>query len=266
MCLPTKGRTHRFAPTFLFMNIFLPAKLLALADDEYILGHRNSEWCGHAPILEEDIAFANIAQDEIGHAILWLNALQQLTGDDPDRLVFFRDAAAWRNTQFVELPKGDWAFTMVRQYLFDAYELIRLNETVNSSNRTIADISNKIRPEEIYHYRHTSNWVKRLGLGTEESHGRMQVALDSLWPYALQLFEPLLGENELVASGIVPDPNSQKFAWETLVKQHLSESGLTLPADSTSIVRNRTEHTEHLITLLVDMQEVAHLESPEVKW
>ena len=95
----------------------LAAKLLALADDEFLLGHRDSEWCGHAPILEEDIAFANIAQDEIGHASLWLNLYKDLTGDDPDRLLFFREAADYRNAQLCELPKGDWAFTMMRQYL-----------------------------------------------------------------------------------------------------------------------------------------------------
>ena len=96
--------------------------MVALADDELILAHRNSEWTGHGPILEEDIAFSNIAQDEMGHATLWYNILQKETGETPDQMVFFRDAAAYRNVQMVELPKGDWAFSMLRQYLFDAAE------------------------------------------------------------------------------------------------------------------------------------------------
>jgi len=248
------------------MTYPLSTKLLALADDEYILGHRDSEWTGHAPILEEDIAFANIAQDEIGHALLWLNFLKELTGDDPDRLIFFREAAAYRNTQLVELPKGDWAFTMVRQYLFDAYELTRLAETVNSPDKSISGISAKIRPEEIYHYRHTSNWVKRLGLGTEESQQRMQAALDSLWPYALQLFVPLPAEETLVAAGLLPAPQKLRTDWEALVSPWLADSRLTIPLVTTSVVNTREQHTEHLTNLLSEMQQIARLEGAEVKW
>ncbi|MBM4425438.1 MAG: phenylacetate-CoA oxygenase subunit PaaC [Chloroflexi bacterium] len=243
----------------------LAAKLLALADDEYILGHRDAEWTGHAPILEEDIAFANIAQDEIGHAVLWYNALKDLNGDDPDRLVFFRESSGWRNAQFVELPKGDWAFTMVRQYLFDAAELVRLAETVNSAHRAVAEVSEKIRPEEMYHYRHTSNWVKRLGLGTEESHRRMQAALDSLWPRALQLFAPLPNEDELIAAGIFPAPDKLRAAWEGATRSWLTDSGLTIPTITASAA-DREQHTEHLAALLAEMQEVARLEPPDVKW
>jgi ring-1,2-phenylacetyl-CoA epoxidase subunit PaaC len=181
-------------------------------------------------------------------------------------LVFFRTTSAWRNTQFVELPKGDWAFTMMRQYLFDAYELARLVETVNSTHKGVAEISIKIRPEEIYHYRHASNWVKRLGLGTEESHSRMQTALDTLWPYALQLFVPLAGEGELVAQGIFPESARLQANWENTVRSWLTDSGLTVPAVTQPIATSREQHTQHLTILLTDMQEVARLEGPEVKW
>jgi ring-1,2-phenylacetyl-CoA epoxidase subunit PaaC len=247
-------------------RLALAAKLLAQADDEYILGHRDSEWCGHAPILEEDIAFANIAQDEIGHAALWLGLLKDLRGDDPDHLVFFRTAADWRNAQLCELPKGDWAFTMMRQYLFDAAELVRLAEMVNSAYNPIAEVSTKIRPEELYHYRHTSNWVKRLGLGTEESHSRMQAALDELWPYAGQLFAPTPGEDELIAQAIVPARQKLQTAWEAMVRPWLADSGLEFPDSAKTIAVGRDQHTEHLTALLADMQEVARLEGPEVKW
>lgn len=244
----------------------LTHKLLALADDEFILGHRDSEWTGHAPILEEDIAFANIAQDELGHAILWYNALQEITHDQPDTLAFFREASAWRNLPLCELPKGDWAFTMLRQYLFDAAELARLEETIFSTYQPIADISAKIRPEEIYHYRHTSNWVKRLGLGTDESNRRMQVALDALWPYALQLFDPLPDEAELVQANIMPDPQTQLAAWQSVVVPHLTDSGLAIPKTVKPLAVARDQHTEHLAVLIQDLHAVAYLEGPDVKW
>ncbi len=244
----------------------LAAQLLALADDEMILGHRNSEWTGHAPILEEDIAFSNIAQDEMGHAILWYNILKELTGDDPDRLVFFREAKAYRNIQMMELPKGDWAFTMMRQYLFDAFEMTRLKHLTASTYQPIADAAAKIRTEEIYHYRHTVNWVKRLGLGTEESHRRMQTALDGVWSYALQLFMPLPDEAQLVAEKIFPNSEEVKSEWESVVLPMLKESNLIIPTTRTPACSSREQHTEHLATLLAEMQETARLESPGVKW
>jgi ring-1,2-phenylacetyl-CoA epoxidase subunit PaaC len=161
---------------------------LSMADDELILAHRDSEWTGHAPILEEDIAFSNIAQDELGHASLWYDLCSSISGEDPDRLVFFRSADDYRNVQLVELPIGDWALTIARQYLFDAYELVNLANLANSNHKPLADIAGKIRTEELYHYRHTSSWVRRLGLGTDESNRRTQLALEALWPFAGQLF------------------------------------------------------------------------------
>ncbi|MEK6573074.1 MAG: 1,2-phenylacetyl-CoA epoxidase subunit PaaC, partial [Chloroflexota bacterium] len=201
-----------------------------------------------------------------GHAILWYSILKDLTGGDPDQLVFFRDAAAYRNALICELPKGDWAFTMMRQYLFDAAEFARLTETANSQYKSVAEVSAKIRPEEMYHYRHTSNWVKRLGQGTQESHRRMQAALGTLWPYGLQLFVPIPGEDELIAANIVPDPRKLRDAWEDMVRPWLTDASLTVPDSSEPAVASREQHTEHLAALLTEMQEVARLESPEVKW
>ena len=142
--------------------------LLAMADDELILGHRNSEWTGHAPILEEDIAFANIAIDEMGHARLWYELYGQRIGSAVDDLVFFRDPPDFRNVRLVELPRGDWAFSMLRQYLFDAFELARAEALLQSSYRPLAEMAAKIRQEERYHYRHSESWVRRMGLGTAE--------------------------------------------------------------------------------------------------
>lgn len=252
------------------MNVYAPnaltALVLALADDELILGHRNSEWTGHAPILEEDIAFSNIAQDEIGHAILWYRIFENLTSRDSDYLVFFREARDFSNVQMMELPKGDWAFTMMRQYLFDAAEMTRLKHLTASTYQPLADAAAKIRTEEIYHYRHTVNWVKRLGLGTEESHRRMQTALDEVWGYALQLFVPLPGEAQLVAEKILPSSDEVKSEWEAVVLPVLKESNLIVPSTRTPACISREQHTEHLTALLAEMQETARLESPDVKW
>lgn len=244
----------------------LSAALLALADDELVLGHRDSEWTGHAPILEEDIAFANIAQDEIGHAALWYGLLHNLTGHDTDQLVFFRQPGEYRNAQIVELPKGDWAFSMLRQYLFDAGEAVRLPLLASSRHPPLAEAAAKIRTEEIYHLRHTRAWILRLAQGTAESHRRTQAALDLLWPYALQLFEPLPGEAELAAQGIVPQPAAVRQAWLQNVVPFLGEAGLLVPEAAEPVVKSREAHTRHLADLLADMQSVARLESPDVHW
>ena len=244
----------------------LAARLLALADDELILAHRNSEWAGHAPILEEDIAFANLALDEMGHAALWYGLREALTGESADRLIFFRDAGGYRNVQLVELPRGDWAFSMLRQYLFDAAESVTLPQLAASSYRPLAEAAAKIATEERYHLRHTSLWLRRLGLGTAESHARLQAALDVLWPYARQLFVPLPGDVALVAAEIVPNAAALHREWEGLARPFLADCGLTLPDDA--LPRRdiaRTEHTEHLMTLLAEMQSVARLD-PAAEW
>ncbi len=240
-------------------------KLLAMADDELILGHRNSEWTGHAPILEEDIAFANIAQDEIGHAALWLNLYQEWTGNEPDQVVFFRDPAAFRNIRLVELPRGDWAFTMTRQYLFDVFELVRLAQLTNSTYQPLAEVAAKVRPEELYHYRHTHTWVKRLGLGTAESNQRMQAALNELWPYAQQLFQPTPGEHLLVEAGYVPDPAGLHTAWTETVAPFLRQCDLVVPDSPAAEQDGRDVHTPHLEQLVNELQEVARLD-PQAQW
>lgn len=244
----------------------LALKILALADDELILGHRDAEWAGHAPLLEEDIAFANIALDELGHAQLWYELYQTLTAEEPDRVIFFRHAAEYRNTQFVELPKGDWAFSMLRQYLFDAYENALLATLVHSADARVAESAAKMRPEEIYHLRHTSNWVKRLGLGTETSRRRMQNALDELWRYALQLFTPSADDQALIVANIFPDLAVLRQEWETNVRAQLTAADLVAPLSHEPIALTRAQHTEHLQILLDEMQLVARSEAYGVEW
>jgi len=237
---------------------------LHLADDELILAHRDSEWTGHAPILEEDIAFSNIAQDELGHASLWYELSCSLSGDDPDRLVFFRSSREYRNVQMVELPKGDWAFAMTRQYLFDAYELVNLAHLSRSAYRQIAEIAGKIQSEELYHYRHTSHWMRRLGLGTEESCRRMQRALEEIWPYAGQLFLESEGSRFLADAGVAPDLAVMRKQWLETVIPFLNESNLHV-SKVEPIKASRSDHTLHLADLLAEMQEVARM-NPQVQW
>lgn len=244
----------------------LADRLLALADDELILAHRNSEWAGHAPILEEDIAFANLALDEMGHAALWYGLREKLTGESADWLIFFRDATAWRNVQLVELPRGDWAFSMLRQYLFDAAESVTLPQLASSVYRPLAEAAAKIATEERYHLRHSSLWLRRLGLGTTESHARLQAALNVQWPYARQVFAPLPGDDALIAAQVIPDAAALGREWEGLVRPFLAECSLTIPDDA--LPRRtipRTEHTEHLMVLLAEMQSVARLD-PTAEW
>ena len=209
-------------------NTALRARLMAMADDELILAHRNAEWTGHAPILEEDIALANLAQDELGHATTLLGILGELDGRTPDKLAYFREAAEYRNVQLVELPKGDWARTMLRQYLFDVYEHVLYEALLTSAYQPLADAIAKFRGEELYHLRHSHVWVERLGLGTAESHGRMQQALDLLWPYTAQLFQAMGGDSGLIADNLFPDVTTLHDTWLDIVLPHLEASGLHL--------------------------------------
>lgn len=247
----------------------LSGYLIAMADDELIIGHRDSEWTGHGPILEEDIAFTNIALDEIGHARLWYQLSAELLGEDParfpDQQVYLRYAKDFRCLQIVELPKGDWAFTLLRQYLFDSFEAHRLAGVMKSLHKPLADTAVKIRTEELYHLRHTRAWVPRLGLGTEESHGRMQAALDELWPYAQALGASLPGEIELIKAGLVPGNRLLFERWAGEVTQFLKDANLQVPPPDSVTIADRRVHSEYFDVLIQDLQEVARTE-PEAVW
>jgi len=250
------------------LQSYLAYKLLTLADDELILGHRHSEWAGHAPILEEDIAFANLALDELGHAILWYQLHATLAGKNPDaypdQLVYFREPFEYRCAHLVALPKGDFAFAMLRQYLFDALEAVRLAAYTQSQYTPLAETAAKIQREEIYHLRHTSAWVKRLGLGTEESHRRMQKALDELWPYTGQLFDPVPGEADLALAGWVADPQALFTAWQDQVVPFLEAANLRIPTVKMRTL-DRELPSQHLVNILAELQQVARLD-PQAQW
>ena len=168
-----------------------------------MLGHRLAEWCGHGPILEEDIALANVALDLIGQATLFLQLAGEVEGKgrDEDALAYFRDAVDYRNVQLVELPNGDFAFTIVRQFLFDVHAVVLLDGLSRSAHAELAGIAAKALKEANYHVRHSGEWIIRLGDGTDESHRRVQTALDELWPYTGELFAADEVDRVLAASG-----------------------------------------------------------------
>ena len=242
--------------------------LLRLGDDRLVLGHRTSEWCGHGPILEEDIALANIALDLLGHATMFLRLAGQVEGEgrDEDALAYWRDERGFRNMQMLELPRGDFGFTLVRLFLFSAYSHFHLERLSASSNRDLAAIAAKASKETRYHVRHSAEWVARLGDGTEESHARAQAALDELWPWTGEFFQADDVDRELAQAGIGVDLESVKAPWEMLVRDQVKRATLEIPGTPMRMTGGRTgRHTEHLGHMLAEMQIVAR-SHPGAKW
>jgi ring-1,2-phenylacetyl-CoA epoxidase subunit PaaC len=241
---------------------------LRRADDALILGHRLSEWCGHAPMLEEDMALANIGLDLIGQARSLYGYVAELRADgsDEDQLAYLRDAPAYRNLLLAELPKGDFAQTLLRQFLFSAFADPFWRATLASGDPTLAAIAGKSEKESAYHLRHTAEWVIRLGDGTEESHARAQEALDLLWPYTGEMFEADAAERELMAAGLAADPEPLREVWSRTVDQVLREATLTRPVGGWMQSGGRHgRHSEHLGHLLAEMQ-VLQRSYPGAKW
>jgi ring-1,2-phenylacetyl-CoA epoxidase subunit PaaC len=234
--------------------------LLRHGDDRLVLGHRLSEWCGHAPILEEDIALANIALDFVGQANLLLQLAGQVEGlgRDADALAYFREATDFRNLQLVELPNGDFGFTIVRQFLFDAYDVPFLDALQRSAHAELAGVAAKAYKEARYHLRHSAEWVIKLGDGTEESHARAQRALDELWRFTGELFAADDVDRALTATGVAPDLAALEPRWRERVDAVVKQATLSLPAATPSMLGGRRgRHTEHLGRMLAEMQIVA---------
>ena len=241
--------------------------LLRLGDDRLVLGHRLSEWCGHGPVLEEDIALANVALDLIGQATHFLKLAGQVEGKgrDEDALAYLRDAIAYRNVKLVELPNGDFGRTIVRQFLFDAWSVLLLEKLQGAAHAELAGIAGKAYKEARYHVRHSGEWVLRLGDGTEESHRRAQTALDELWPYTGELVAADEVDRAL-AGTVAPDPAALEPAWRDLVSDVVRRATLTLPADGYMHSGGRQgRHTEYLGHLLDEMQILAR-SHPGAKW
>ncbi len=257
------------------IQIALRHLVLALADDEFVLGHRDSEWTGYGPILEEDIAFSNIAQDEIGHALVWYNLYQDLGGPNPDQMAFRRPWNEFTCCQFVEYPKTDFAYTVVRQFLFDMAEEVKLRALAGSSYKPLAGAAARISKEELYHRLHLQSLIERLGTATTESIKRMQEALNTAFPQAIGMFEPLEGEHDLIAAGIFAGNARIEGEWLDAIKAVMGMTELKLPLDignRDTVMRLRAgyggrkrSHTPHLKLLVDDLQTVLNT-APDSKW
>jgi ring-1,2-phenylacetyl-CoA epoxidase subunit PaaC len=242
--------------------------LLWLGDSALVLGHRLSEWCGHGPILEEDIAMTNIALDLVGQARLFLAYAGELEGKgrSEDDLAYLRDVMAYKNALLVEQPNGDFANTMIRQFLFTSFGYHLLTAFTSSTDEKLRSIAEKAIKETTYHLRHCSDWTIRLGDGTEESHKRAQDALNNLWMLTDDMFINQPADKKLIDSKIVPDLASIKTQWQETLKKVLGEATLTLPESSFMMKGGRTgNHSEHLGFILAELQFLPRA-YPDAKW
>jgi ring-1,2-phenylacetyl-CoA epoxidase subunit PaaC len=245
--------------------------LLRLGDDRLVLGHRLSEWCGHGPILEEDIALSNVALDLLGQATMLLRLAGEIEGQGrtEDTLAYFREAVDFRNCQLVELPRGDFAFTIARQFLFDVHAVVLLDALTGSSHAELAAIAAKSLKEARYHVRHSGEWMLKLGDGTEESHRRVQRAVDELWRFTPELFAADEVDRAMLDAGIGADLAALHGTWESLVRDVIERATLTLPAVAPRRPGTRGGrtgvHTEALGHMLAEMQIVAR-SHPGATW
>ncbi len=242
--------------------------LYKIADDQLILGHRNSEWTGFGPLLEEDIAFSSMAQDKVGQSHALYQMLETLGEKDPDTVAFMRNADQFHNCIMVELPNGEYDFSLIRHFLYDTAEAIRFEMLSESSYQPLADISKKIRAELRYHTLHANTWVKQLGSATEESISRLQRSLEQAMPYALGMFEESAYEKELISDKIFGGEQALKERWMKKVEAAIAQTQLRLPDWKTiqPVMGGRTgKHSEYLQPLLDEMSEVFKID-PTAEW
>jgi ring-1,2-phenylacetyl-CoA epoxidase subunit PaaC len=238
-----------------------PLVLYALrrADDALILGHRLSEWCGHAPAMEEDMALANIGLDLLGQAreLYTYAAKVEGKGNDEDKLAYLRDVRQYRNLLLMEQPNGDFARTMVRQFFYSAFADPYWRAMMRSSDATLAAIAAKSEKESAYHLRHSSEWIVRLGDGTDESHARAQAAIDDLWAFTGEMFAVDDSERALIDADIAIDPAALKQSWLETVSDLVNEATLTRPSNDWMQQGGRVgRHSEHLGHLLSELQSL----------
>ena len=245
----------------------LVAYLLGVADDELIIGHRHSEWTGFAPDIESDVALSSIAQEEIGHARLLYERAAELAGGDPDALAYGRGPGAFRNGVLVERPNDDWGFSIVRMFLYDHADVIRLGALAEGAVAPIADLARTLRREERYHVIYGEQWLRRLAQATEGSRRKAQDALDAAWPEAEALFAAVEGQAMLRGPGVLlVDAAALAQRWRVAVLPALGEIRLKVPPSGKGVTDGRRgAHTEHLAALLDEMTSVWRSE-PEARW
>jgi ring-1,2-phenylacetyl-CoA epoxidase subunit PaaC len=247
-----------------------PLVLYALrrADDALILGHRLSEWCGHAPAMEEDMALANMGLDLLGQAreLYSYAADVEGKGNDEDKFAYLRDVRQYRNLLLLEQPNGDFARTMARQFFYAAFADLYWRAMMKSGDATLAAIAAKSEKESAYHLRHSSEWMVRLGDGTEESHRRAQDAVDDLWAYTGEMFEVDESERALIERGVAVDPAMLHRQWLATVSAVVGEATLTLPKSGWMQQGGRSgKHSEHLGHLLSELQSMQRT-FPGARW
>ena len=225
--------------------------LLAMADDEFVLGFWDSEWTGIAPILEEDVAMSSVSQDEIGHAKALYELLAELTGEDADRIAFGRPADAYRHAALMNHARTDWAFSIARRFLYEHADAVRLESLAGSAYQPLADLAVKMRREETYHLLHFDLWLRRLAEGGEDSHARLADAIRALWSDAQAVFAPLAGEACLVAARILPESlEALRSRWLERVTERLKAAHLPVPAATDRPgAEGRTQRTDEFAWL-----------------
>ena len=231
--------------------------VLRIADTSLILGQRLSEWCGHGPVIEEDIALTNVALDLIGQARLLLTHVGRLEGQgrDEDQFAFLRTEPQYRNLTIVELPNVDFARTILRNFLVAAWQRELWQKLASSTDTELAAIAGKALKETRYHLQHAADWTVRLGDGTEESHARMQRALDTLWPYTAEFFSATAEDTAVEAAGVGPAWATLESTWESVVRPVLEVATLTVPARTPFLSRGKQgQHTESMGHLLTELQ------------
>lgn len=250
------------------MKDYLIEYCLRLADTSLILGQRLAEWCGHGPILEEDIALTNISLDCIGQARGFYSYAAELegSGKTEDDYAYMRDERDFKNLLIVEQPNMDFAQTIMRQFFVSAFQLYFFDALTKSSDQTLAALAEKSLKEVSYHFRHASAWVIRLGDGTAESKRRMENAIDELWLYTGDMFDMDKTELELSQKSIAVDRSKLKSLWDKKVQEVFSEATLTVPENVFMMSGSREgKHTEHLGFILAEMQSL-HRAHPGAEW
>src|SRR3954454_23568535 len=233
--------------------------VLRRADDALILGHRLSEWCGHAPMMEEDMALANMGLDLLGQAREFYSYAATVEGadNDEDKFAYLRDVRQYRNLLLLEQPNGDFARTMVRQFFYSSFADLYWRGMIKSADATLAAIAAKSEKESAYHLRHSSEWMVRLGDGTEESRRRAQAAIDDLWSFTGEMFGVDDIERPLIAAGIAVDPASLREQWLGTLSRVIGQATLALPQSEWMQQGGRKgRHSEHLGHLLSELQSL----------
>lgn len=241
--------------------------LYRLADDALVMGHRNSEWTGLGPILEEDIAFSSMAQDEMGHAQVYYQLLHELGEADPDTLAFGRPPRDWKSASLVSLPGlHDWAFSLIRKFLYDVAVSVRLAALADGAYVPLARVARKLISEKKYHLMHGRAWVLRLGRAGGESREKMQDALNRAYPHALGMFEPTEADEVLAQAGIAPRELQMRREWESATAPVLHEAGLNVPEHVRPEYGGRVGKHPPALKELLDAMQMVYRMDPAAKW